>query len=210
MEELEIFNLKGKYIGSEDRKKFYAEIKEEFAKKGMISRQAKSIRVLMLNSKGRVFLQKRSKFKEENSGLYDKTIGGHARKGESFEMCTIRECAEELGFPASILPEKEFTSAINWTHLDVVGLFRKVDEGLFESVRIGKKGERFVQPFFNAVFIGYFDGPIKFIDGESSGLEVFSMDELEDEIFHFPEKFTEDLKVMVKKYKHFLKPIKSV
>ena len=45
-EELEIFDLKGKLLGTQNRKKFYSEIKEEFNKKGKISRQIKSIRLI--------------------------------------------------------------------------------------------------------------------------------------------------------------------
>jgi len=102
-EVLEVYDLDGKLIGKEERGKFYAEIKEEFASKGKISKQVKSIRLLLMNSDGRVYLQKRSKLKSENPGLYDKTIGGHVSKGHTFEIAVIKECAEELGFPATVL-----------------------------------------------------------------------------------------------------------
>jgi len=57
-------------------------------------------------------------------------------------------------------------------------------------------------------YIGYYDGAIKFSDGESSGIEVFSLDELKEEIISNPEKFTNDVQVMVKNFEKFLKPIK--
>ena len=127
-EKLEIFDLKGKSIGVEDREKFYSEIKKEFDKKGKISRQVKSIRSLLMNSSGRIYLQKRSKTKAENSGLYDKTVGGHVAYKDSWNMTVVRECAEELGFPASVLSNEEFERAIKITDLSIVGIFRKVDE----------------------------------------------------------------------------------
>ena len=102
-EVLEVYDLDGKLIDEEEREKFYTEIKEEFASKGEISRQVKSIRLLLMNSDGRIYLQKRSKLKNENPGLYDKTIGGHVAKGQTFEIAVIKECAEELGLPAAIL-----------------------------------------------------------------------------------------------------------
>ena len=62
--------------------------------------------------------------KNENSGLYDKTIGGHVEAGDSFHMTVIRECAEELGFPAAILSEHEFNRAIKVTDMNIVGIFK--------------------------------------------------------------------------------------
>jgi len=93
-EKLEIFDLEGNSLGTQDRKEFYSEIKEEFRKSGKISRKIKSVRLLLMNSKGRIFLQKRSKIKPENPGLYDKTVGGHVSEGDSWNMTVIRECAE--------------------------------------------------------------------------------------------------------------------
>lgn len=208
-EKLEVYDLKGKLIGVEDRKKFYSEIKEEFDKKGKISKQIKSIRLILMNSSGRIYLQKRSKVKDENSGLYDKTIGGHVVEGDSWNMTTVRECAEELGFPASVLLDEEFEKAKGVTDLGVVGVFKKIDEiSNFESVRIDRSGNKFVQPYITAMYVGYYDGAIRFVDGESSGIEVFSLDELRGEMKENPDKFTEDIKFMIKKYGKYLKPIK--
>ncbi len=205
---LEIFDLKGKFLEIQERKKFHKEIETEFKKKGKISRKVKSIRILLMNSKGRVYLQKRSKLKDQNSGLYDKTIGGHTLKNESFELTVTRECAEELGFPAIVVSEKEFSKAIKTIHLETIGILKKADYfSTFQSVRIFKKGNQIVQPSITTIYIGYYDGAIKFVDGESSGIETFSLKELEKEIKENPNKFTEDLKFMVKKYKKHIKPI---
>ena len=58
------------------------------------------------------------------------------------------------------------------------------------------------------IFFGYYDGAIRFVDGESSGIEVFSLEELKKEIEENPHKFTEDIKFMIVKYEKFIKPIK--
>jgi len=208
-EELEIYDLNGKFLKVQERKRFYSEIKDEFARKGNISRKVKSIRLILMNSKGRIYLQKRSKFKDENPGLYDKTVGGHVAKDDTYDMTVIRECAEELGFPASILPEKEFDKAVKVTDLSIVGIFKKMDYVTnFQSVRVTNKGKRFIQPYMVAFYVGYYDGAIRFVDGESSGIEVFSLKELKEDIKKNPDKFTEDIKFMIKKYEKFLKPIK--
>ena len=77
---LEIYDLKGKPLKVQERNKFYAEIKKEYADKGKISKQVKAVRILRQNSKGRLYLQKRSKLKNENPGLYDKTVGVTSKK----------------------------------------------------------------------------------------------------------------------------------
>jgi len=209
LEELEVYDLKGKLMGIEEREKFYSEVKKEFEKTGKVSRQVKRVIVLLMNSKGRIYFQERSNLKKENPNMYDKTVGGHIPKDNTEGMTLVKECAEELGFPASILSNKEFDKAIHNTDLSIVGIFKKVDvisNNL--SVRITKEGNKFVQPYLSTVYIGYFDGPIKFVDGESSGIKVYSLQDLKKEMKKYPTKFTEDLKFMIKKYSKFLKPIK--
>ena len=142
--------------------------------------------------------------------MFDKTIGGHVEKDDTFNLTLIKECAEELGFPASILSNKEFDKAIKNTDLRVVGLFKKVEIiNNFQSVRLTKKRESFIQPYIHATYVGHYDGPIQFIDGESSGIQLFSIEELKEEIRVNPTEFTEDLKFMVQKYEKYLIPIKK-
>lgn len=206
---LEIYDLNDKLIGTQKRSEFYKEIKEEYTRRGKITRKAKTIRLFLINSQGRIYLQKRTRQKPENPGLYDKTIGGHVSAGDSFDMTVIRECAEELGIPAAIVPYEDFEKAIRSTDLSIIGIFRKIDfNNNFESIRIAQDGTKFIQPLINSMYLGYYDGSIKFKDGESTGIEVFSIKELKEEIKTHPEKFTEDVKFLLNKYAKLLKPIK--
>ena len=206
---LEVYDLNGKMIDVEERGKFYKNTKNEFTKKGKVTKKVKTIRLLLMNSNGTIYLQKRSKIKEENTGLYDKTVGGHVSSGDSAEMTVIRECAEELGFPAAVLSQENFNKAIKVTDLNIIGIFKEVEYlENFESIRTIKNKKKFIQPYITQIYIGYYNGPIKFIDGESSGIETFSLKELEKDIQENPEKFTEDIKFMMKKYRKYLKPIK--
>jgi hypothetical protein len=72
-----------------------------------------------------------------------------------------------------------------------------------------KKETSFEQPYINNFYIGYYDGGIRFCDGESSGIEVFTIEELEKQIAEEPTKFTEDLKWMIKRYRHLLVPLNT-
>ncbi|MBN2016027.1 NUDIX domain-containing protein [Candidatus Dojkabacteria bacterium] len=203
---LETFDLKGNFLGNQLRDEFYEEIRKEFKDKGRITRQVKSVRIISLNSNGRILIQKRSKLKKENPGLYDKTVGGHVKAGHSWFMAVMQECYEELGFPAVVLPRQEFTNAIEVTNLESLGLFRKVDYiGNYISTRKTEKG-LFKQPYLASFFIGYYDGPVQFRDGESSGIEVFSLEDLQQKIKAEPDIFTNDLQFMIEKYEKYLRP----
>ena len=46
---------------------------------------------------GRIYLQKRSKYKDLYPGFWDTAVGGHVGYGESLEEALLREAAEELG-----------------------------------------------------------------------------------------------------------------
>jgi len=107
------------------------------------------------------------------------------------------------------LSEEDFSRALKRTDLKVIGLFKEIDyQPNFLSTRISQNNERFIQPYMQTIYIGYYNGPIQFIDGESSGIEVFSLDELKEDIKNDPDKFTEDVKFMIKKYEKLLVPIK--
>ena len=93
---LEIYDLQSNLIGVQDRKEFYNEIREEAKADTPITRKVKTIKLLLMTSAGRIYVQKRSKLKEENTGMYDKTVGGHIVAGDSANMTVVKECAEEL------------------------------------------------------------------------------------------------------------------
>jgi isopentenyldiphosphate isomerase len=205
---LEVYKLDDTFLGNQNRKEFYDEIKKEFSDSGVISKKVKAVRILLMNSLGRIYLQKRSGLKDENPNLYDKTVGGHVTAGNTFELTVVKECAEELGFPATVLSDEEFKQAIKTIDLTIIGIFKKVDYiSDFKSLRILGNGNSFVQPFMTEIYIGYYNGPIKFADGESCGVETFSIDKLRENIVSDPNKFTGDIKFMADKYSDLLVPI---
>lgn len=208
-EKLEVFDLKGKLLGVEEREKFYSKIKEEFRKTKKITRKVKRAVLILMNSEGKLYLQKRSSIKKENPDLFDKTIGGHIPMGLEEDVTIIKECSEELGFPVAVLNYKKFEEASESINLKITGIIKMID--MIEddkSVRITCDGERFIQPYISYIYIGYYDGPIMFSDGESSGVQVFSLEEVKEKIKMNPKEFTDDIKFMIKKYEKFLKPIK--
>jgi len=51
----------------------------------------------IINSKGQIFLQKRSVKKDIQPGKWDTSVGGHVDPGETIRETLIREAAEEAG-----------------------------------------------------------------------------------------------------------------
>lgn len=206
-EVLEVFDLDGNYLADEEREIFYQKSRDEFKKTQKITRQIKQVRLLLLNSQGNIFLQKRSKAKMDNKGLYDKTIGGHVTKGYSFDLAIMKECAEELGFPAAVLKEEEFEQAKSSVDLSIIGILKQIDlVSDFLSTRVIETGDRVIQPAMATFYIGYYNGSLRFVDGESSGIEVFSLPELTAELEANPDRYTEDIKYMLDHYQKYLIP----
>lgn len=56
--------------------------------------------VLVFNSRGQLYLQKRAADKDVQPGKWDTSVGGHVDSGESYLQAAVRETREELGITA--------------------------------------------------------------------------------------------------------------
>ena len=83
---LDVVDEHDRVIGKERRGVIHAQ--------GLMHRSAQ---VLVFNSRGELFLQKRSVNKDEFPGLWDSSAAGHLDRGESYAHCARRELEEELG-----------------------------------------------------------------------------------------------------------------
>jgi hypothetical protein len=207
---LDIFDLKNRRLGPMESKDFYRSIEEEFRTKGKISRKVQQIRVLMMNSNGCIYAQKRSAFTRQNAGLYDKTIGGHVHFGHTVHVTLVRKCSEELGIPAAILEPKEFNQAIMCTDLKIIGLFKEVGQDKnYQSKRTVKDFEC-IQPVITTFIVGYYDGPIRFMEHQSSGIELLNPNHLLEDLRSHPERYTDDLRDFLKLYSKHLMPVADI
>ena len=57
----------------------------------------RAVYVLVFNSAGELFLQKRSKTKDICPGMWSVSVSGHVDQGESYKKAAIREMTEEIG-----------------------------------------------------------------------------------------------------------------
>jgi 16S rRNA (adenine1518-N6/adenine1519-N6)-dimethyltransferase len=77
----------------------------EVHRRGLMHR---AVHVLVFNSQGQVFLQKRSMKKDRQPGLWDSSASGHVDSGEDYAACALRELREEIGLCPSDPPRALF------------------------------------------------------------------------------------------------------
>lgn len=92
----------------------------------------RAVHVLVFNSRGQVFLQKRSMNKDRQPGLWDSSSSGHVDSGEDYDTCAVRELGEELGLRPSAPPHPLFKlPASAQTDQEHVWVYRCQAEGPF-------------------------------------------------------------------------------
>lgn len=211
MELINYFDTNGEFVGTMERKQFYKEQTLFYKKNKKFEYKVPTVRCFLLRSDGKIILQKRSNQKSQNPGLFDKSFGGHVIAGNSFNTTLMKESIEELGNAAYIVPANEFRNIVKTIDLNVAAVVKEVDYvETFISTRKLKNGDEIVQPLMSAIYVGYYDGPVRFSDNESMGVEMLSLEELKKELKENPEKFTKDVEMMVKAYSRFLVPFGKV
>lgn len=93
----------------------------------------RSVHILVFNSKGDLFLQKRSKNKDSNPGLWDSSAAGHLECGENYPDCAVRELTEELGIEVGTTLEPLFhLPASPHTGMEHCNVYRCTHDGPFQ------------------------------------------------------------------------------
>lgn len=97
---LDVVNDKDQVIGVKQRAEIHAN--------GLMHR---AVHIMVFNSAGEFFIQKRSMTKDECPGLWDTSTAGHLNSGETYLDCAIRELDEELGIRLPEAPQLLFKLA---------------------------------------------------------------------------------------------------
>jgi isopentenyldiphosphate isomerase len=93
----------------------------------------RAVHVLVFNSRGQIFLQKRSMKKDRQPGLWDSSASGHVESGEDYDACSVRELREEIGLSLSRPARRLFKiEACPETDQEFVWVYRCESEGPFE------------------------------------------------------------------------------
>ncbi|HUX13733.1 MAG TPA: NUDIX domain-containing protein [Spirochaetia bacterium] len=94
--------------------------------------------VLVFNSAGDLYLQKRSSRKDVQPGKWDTSVGGHVDLGETYHAAALRETAEELGVTGAELTFMHKYLHRNAYESEYVSTFKLVWDGpiVFDSNEI--------------------------------------------------------------------------
>ena len=93
----------------------------------------RAVHVLVFNAAGEIFLQLRSKTKDNNPGVWDSSCSGHVDAGESYAVAAERELMEEIGLLVEDPLEPLFkVDACKETGQEFVWVYRTQSEGPFE------------------------------------------------------------------------------
>jgi isopentenyldiphosphate isomerase len=92
----------------------------------------RAVHMLVFNSRGQVFLQKRSMKKDLAAGLWDSSSSGHVDSGEDYDTAAMRELREEIGLALTRPPERLFhIKACPETGWEFCWVYRCKSEGPF-------------------------------------------------------------------------------
>ena len=104
--------------------------RREVHARGLLHR---AIHMLVFNSRGETFLQKRSMTKDREPGKWDSSSSGHVDSGEHYDACAVRELREELGLIIEKAPKRLFKiDACVETDQEFVWVYRCDAEGPFQ------------------------------------------------------------------------------
>jgi isopentenyldiphosphate isomerase len=117
----DVVNERDEVIGQAPRKEVHA--------RGLWHR---AIHVLVFNSRGEIFLQKRSLKKDIAAGKWDSSSSGHLDTGEDYDACAARELREELGLKLAQPPQRLFKiEACKETGWEFCWIYRGASDGPF-------------------------------------------------------------------------------
>jgi 16S rRNA (adenine1518-N6/adenine1519-N6)-dimethyltransferase len=89
----------------------------------------RAVHVFLVNKRGELFLQKRSRLKDVHPGLWDSSVSGHLDAGETYEAAACREVREEAGQEDLELERVARIAACEGTGGEFVELFTAAPTG---------------------------------------------------------------------------------
>ena len=90
----------------------------------------RAVHILIFNTLGELFLQKRSRWKDRHPQLWDSSAAGHVEAGEEYDETAVRELEEELGIKTELTRVAKLPSSER-TGQEFICLYRGEHDGPF-------------------------------------------------------------------------------
>jgi len=141
--------------------------------------------------------------------MIDKTVAGHVTFGDTPLYTVMFESVQELKVPSIVLnTEEEFKKAFKLLrkYMESVALVKYIDTRVMPMER-AIKGKKVQIAYKYNFFVGLYNGSVKPVDKEASGVLFYEPKVLEREMRSHPDIFTRDLFYLLKKYDKEIKKI---
>lgn len=187
-----------------DRKKFYEEQVEQFLKHWEPSMAVSIVDIILFNESGEMIIQKRSKHKNHNAWLLDKSVWWHVQFGDPIDYTVMVETVEELQCPSIVLREwenLEMRLHLLKEYVRTLAIISHVDTDIMMMKKQMKEWEITIA---NKVYLymGVYWWRVKNVDKEAMWLLYYDFDDLLEEIKKYPSMFAYDLTYFVERYEH--------
>jgi len=133
------------------------ETRQNIHKQGLLHRE---IYVLIYNRKGEILFQERSITKDTSPGLLGASVGGHVEIGDDYKEAAIRELEEETGIKADLNKLKYLAEVKRKSYDQLTGMTNDVIRAVYVYQDEAKD--------------------IKIEEGEATGFEFWSLEDLLD------------------------------
>ncbi|MGN7611488.1 NUDIX domain-containing protein [Magnetococcales bacterium HHB-1] len=214
-EQLHATDKQGVYVKTMERTALLAEIRQQALALGEAPLAVPVVHIILLRRDGRIRLVQRGD-KPENPYMWDKAVGGHVVSEKKELTCTIfdenarKEMGEEIGVTDLLIAEDAlsyhrllFTAD---THTQAV--VKRIDydpwQGAMSQVR---GGEPWLKRHNVMTYMGIYDGPFEFVDGEAQDERSVDQAELMLDVQVEPWKYADGVRVFMQRYAYLMRAI---
>ncbi|MDD2870909.1 MAG: NUDIX hydrolase [Candidatus Gracilibacteria bacterium] len=202
-EMIDVYDLEGNFVRTQNRKEFNNEIKEDYQLTGEVKYTVRSVGALLLNSEEDFLLVQRGNT-FDSPGLIDKTIGGHVSSGETYDDTVVRELEEEIGVEGVVANDSdEFKKLLKTIDTTKIAVLLLLDN---KNILVNVEGDKPYKRSFDAgIYMGVYNGKINnFPDGSAKSSVNIPGNILLEEIEKNKEKFTNSLPTLIKDYRDLI------
>ncbi|MBF0191197.1 MAG: NUDIX domain-containing protein [Magnetococcales bacterium] len=205
----------GRFVKTEERTALLAEIRAHSRRHGDANLAVPVVHIILLTTSGLIRLVQRGD-KPENPFMWDKSVGGHvvtdnpALTRQDFDDNARKEIQEEIGVEEVLIANDglDYHRLVqSGAHdLHTRAIIRMIDHDPWQgSLSRVRGGEPWLKRHNVVVYVGVFDGPFRFVDGEALDHRLISRAELMDDLLANPWNYADGARIFMQKYYHLLR-----
>ncbi|MBF0212493.1 MAG: NUDIX domain-containing protein [Magnetococcales bacterium] len=205
----------GRFVKTEERVALLAEIREHSRRHGDAPLAVPVVHIILLTSDGLIRLVQRGD-KPENPFMWDKAVGGHvvtdnpALTRQDFDDNARKEIQEEIGVEQVVIAADglEYQRTLQAARYDLnqCAVIRMIDHDPWQgSLSRVKSGEPWLKRHNVVVYVGRFDGPMRFMDGEALDHRLIRRADLMEDLLANPWNYADGARIFMQKYYHLLR-----